>query len=639
MIEKYFILATAGHVDHGKSALVKALTGTDPDRLPEEKARGITIELGFAELNLSEPNSERFHVGIIDVPGHEDFVRNMIAGVGSVDLALVVIAADDGWMPQTEEHVQILTYLGVKRAVVAATKSDLFDPDTAEIRKRLGGTPFEGVPIISTSTRTGSGIEELKLALAAELARLPPTRDIGKPRLFVDRAFTLHGIGTVVTGTLTEGMLRHDQTIEIQPQNFTSRIRSIQNHSREIDRACPGTRAALNLSDVAVGGGPNTVGRGDVVTTPDLGAVHQCLEVVIHRSPRLGPDAWPIKNHSSVYVHHGTSRVAARITLPDQEALKPGESALAQLRLTSPILAFVGDRFVLRDSSQQATIGGGIVLNIGEGEMTKADREFLMRRASAPFDVEVYVESEVIFRGCLCEKELLRQSHFSEKEISAAIAQLRSRDAIVVRDEIVAAPSVWQDFINKAIALIDQFHATHPEQRGVGLADLRASLRAGSDGVFEALLADLAQAGFSRERSTIARKTHRPSLPTEIESAAEKIRARLAANPFDPPSRKEVAQDRAHQSALRFLIEQGDLIELGPEIVLQREAAAQMERVVTDFISKQGSATASQLRQALETSRRVAIPFLEYLDRVGVTQRIGDSRRLRENKSAAVTAK
>jgi selenocysteine-specific elongation factor len=330
--------------------------------------------------------------------------------------------------------------------------------------------------------------------------------------------------------------------------------------------------------------------------------------------------------------------VAAKITLLDREALKPGESALAQLRLTSPILAFVGDRFVLRDSSQQATIGGGIVLNIGQGEMTNEHREFLTRRASAPFDVEVYVESEVTLRGCLREKDLLRQSHFSDREIGAAIVQLRSRGSIVVRDQIVAAPSVWQDFIRKAIELIDHFHATHPEQRGVELADLRASLKAGSDGVFEGLLADLSQAGFSRERSTIARTTHRPRLPAEIEAAAERIRARLGANRFDPPSRKEVAQDRPHQSALRFLIEQADLIEIGPEIVLPREAAEQMQMVVTGFISKHGSATASQLRQALETSRRVAIPFLEYLDRIGVTQRVGDSRRLREKKSPAVVA-
>src|SRR5437660_5227690 len=219
---RHFIIATAGHVDHGKSALVKALTGTDPDRLPEEKRRKITIDLGFAELNLTAPSGNKIHAGIVDVPGHEDFVRNMIAGVGSIDLALLVVAADDGWMPQTEEHLQILTYLGVQRAVIALAKSDLgkIDIITTQIRDRLRDTAFVNSKIIPTSTRTGDGIEDLKRALAVEFAILPQPRDVGKPRLFVDRAFTLRGIGTVVTGTLTGGRLRRGQTVAIQPQNF-----------------------------------------------------------------------------------------------------------------------------------------------------------------------------------------------------------------------------------------------------------------------------------------------------------------------------------------------------------------------------------------------------------------------------------
>src|SRR5438876_6419895 len=221
------MIATAGHVDHGKSALVKALTGTDPDRLPEEKARQITIELGFAELNLTGPNGETIHAGIVDVPGHEDFVRNMIAGVGSIDLALLVVAADDGWMPQTEEHLQILTYLGVRRAVIALTKSDLrkIDNVRTQIRKQLRDTAFAHSRIIPTSVRTSEGTKNLRGALAAELSTLQPQRDLGKPRLFIDRAFTLHGIGTVVTGTLNNGQLRRGQSVVVQPQNFETRIR------------------------------------------------------------------------------------------------------------------------------------------------------------------------------------------------------------------------------------------------------------------------------------------------------------------------------------------------------------------------------------------------------------------------------
>jgi len=303
--EKHFVLATAGHVDHGKSALVKALTGTDPDRLPEEKARGITIELGFAELILDQPNEQQFHIGIVDVPGHEDFVRNMIAGVGSVDLALLVIAADDGWMPQTEEHLQILTYLGVQRAVIALTKSDLgkIDIITTQIRDRLRDTAFADSQIIPTSSRTGDGVEDLKRALADEFATLPPPRDFGKPRLFIDRAFTLRGIGTVVTGTFTGGKLRRGQTVVIQPQNFSARIRSIQNHGRDLEVAESGMRTAINLPDTAVGTTSSALKRGDVITIVDVAAATATLDVLLERSPRLhrkAPAPRPLKTRTSV---------------------------------------------------------------------------------------------------------------------------------------------------------------------------------------------------------------------------------------------------------------------------------------------------------------------------------------------------
>ena len=254
MTTRHFIIATAGHVDHGKSALVKALTGTDPDRLPEEKKRQITIDLGFAALDVTAPNGDKIHAGIVDVPGHEDFVRNMIAGVGSIDLALFVVAADDGWMPQSEEHLQILTYLGVQRAVVALTKSDLgrIDVVTNLIRERLLGTTFADSPIIPTSIRTGTGIEKLVNTLANQLGSTEPQRDICKPRLFIDRVFTLRGTGTVVTGTLTGGSLHRGQQIVVYPTNVETRIRSIQSHGQELQVAQPGMRTAINLLDLSV---------------------------------------------------------------------------------------------------------------------------------------------------------------------------------------------------------------------------------------------------------------------------------------------------------------------------------------------------------------------------------------------------
>src|ERR671930_168316 len=261
------IVGTAGHIDHGKSTLVHALTGIDPDRLPEEKARGITIDLGFAHLELDGPNGERFNVGIVDVPGHQDFIRNMMAGVGSIDLALLVVAADDGWMPQTEEHLQILSYLGVERAVIALSKSDLreIETGTRQIRDHLRNSPFANSQIVATSVRNGDGIEILKSILASEFATMRPPRDSGKPRLFIDRVFTLRGIGTVVTGTLTGGQLRREQKIVVQPGTLQTRIRSIQSHGRELEVAEPGMRTAINLPDVSV----EQISRGKVVTISD----------------------------------------------------------------------------------------------------------------------------------------------------------------------------------------------------------------------------------------------------------------------------------------------------------------------------------------------------------------------------------
>src|ERR1700731_4579508 len=299
---QHFIVATAGHVDHGKSALVKALTGIDPDRLPEEKARGITIDLGFAHLEMpaSAPGASSFQLGIVDVPGHEDFVKNMVAGVGSIDLALFVVAADDGWMPQTEEHLQILAYLGINRAVIALTKIDLIRDEhrvIAAIHDKLRDTPFTDAPIVPTSVVTERGLDHLKAALAQVLACMPSPRDIGKPRLPVDRVFTLRGIGTVVTGTLTGGTLRRRQSVAIQPSGKVARIRNIQSHNHDVEFGVPGTRTALNLTDIAVS---DDVRRGDVVTLAEFGGASDVFDIALEVSQRANR---PLRDGAQVHVH------------------------------------------------------------------------------------------------------------------------------------------------------------------------------------------------------------------------------------------------------------------------------------------------------------------------------------------------
>ncbi len=634
--EKHFILATAGHVDHGKSALVKALTGIDPDRLPEEKARQITIELGFAELNLSAPDSEKIHLGIVDVPGHEDFVRNMIAGVGSIDLALLVIAADDGWMRQTEEHLQILTYLGVKRAVIALTKSDLGDAERTrkEIRNQLRNTAFARSPIIPTSVRTGKGIENLKNALASECSTIQAQRDLGKPRLFIDRAFTLHGIGTVVTGTLVGGQLHRGQSILVQPQDFIARIRSIQSHGSELACAQPGMRTAINLPDLAIGEGLGQIKRGDVITAVDLGKSSASLIVILEKSSRPGRKdvaARPLKNGSSAYLHHGTSRFSAKIYLLEDRALGPGEQTIAQLKLKLPIFAFTGDRFVLRDASEQHTIAGGVVLdpNGDRGKCrTAAQRKLFAAGAGAPDDIYLCVRSEISANGFMPRQAVLRKSHFSADEIGEALQQLQQRHEIVVHEKIAADAQFWQTLQNRTIELIDDAHKTNPERVGLDLNELRTALHDQSSEVFAALLSDLCATDFVRRGSVIARISHRPALPPNLQPVAMKIREALSSKPFDPPARKEIELDRDAPQVLRYLIERGEVIEIASDVVLSRENFERMKKALADFISKNGAATVSELRQALESSRRTMVPFVEKLDRQGVTRRVGDKRML-----------
>jgi selenocysteine-specific elongation factor len=617
---RHFTIATAGHVDHGKSALVKALTGTDPDRLPEEKKRQITIDLGFAALNVTAPNGDNIQAGIVDVPGHEDFVRNMIAGVGSIDLALFVVAADDGWMPQSEEHLQILDYLGVQRAVIALTKSDLGQPElvTNQIRERLSGTPFADSPIVPTSVRTGTGIQNLVNALASELATTEPQRDINKPRLFIDRMFTLRGIGTVVTGTLTGGSLRRGQQIILYPNNLETRIRSIQSHGHELEVAQSGMRTAVNLPDLRV----NQIRRGDVITFPNSGAPSSTVTALLKKTSCTNDDgkvSHSLKNGCSIYIHHGASRVAARIKFRENGSLAPGKEKVALLKLSSPIFAFIGDRFVLRDSSERHTIGGGIVLD-SDGERKR------LASTVALDDIEALVCATVGQQGFARRENLLKKSRFSSEEISAALINLEQNGAIIVREHIAADCEFWRKLRAHTIGLIDAAHKEKPQRNGIDLSELCSALRIQEPELFESLVADLCKNEFVRKGSVIARASHRPTLPRHVHPVEKQIREALAGHPFDPPSRKSIESDPQTRQVVRFLIENGEVTELGLDVLVLRDNFERMKSQVAEFISKNGPATVSELRQALGSSRRIMVPLLERLDREGVTRRVADKR-------------
>ena len=632
---QHFILATAGHVDHGKSALVKALTGTDPDRLPEEKARGITIDLGFAHLELPSPvpGASSFLLGIVDVPGHEDFVKNMVAGVGSIDVALFVVAADDGWMPQTEEHLQILSYLGVNRAVVALTKIDLIQDEhraVAAIQDKLRNTPFADAPIIPTSVVTGRGLEHLKAALAQVLADTPSARDIGKPRLPVDRVFTLRGIGTVVTGTLTGGTLRVGQSVTIQPSGKVARIRNIQSHNRDVEFGVPSTRTALNLPDL---GATDDVHRGDVITLAELGGPSELLDVALEISPRANRR---LRNDAQVRIHHGSAHARAKVVFFSHKELAPGEQALAQLRLEANLFIFAGDRFVLRDSAGQDTLAGGVVLDpdpSGKLFRNEARLSFLRQRAESPREALPFVASQIARDLAVRRSQLLLKSKFSAADISNAILRLAAEGTLILAGDFAVDTARWQLLRQRMTDAIDVRHRMHPEQAGLSLSDLRTNLEPDLPfaDLFEPLVEDLCRSEFVQVGNAIRRVTHRRALLPPLQAAATKLRTTLAAKAFDPPSRKQLAPDSISQQALRFLIETGEAVEINAEVVLVAESLKRMTELIRQYIRNNGPATVSELRQEVGCSRRIIVPLLERLDRDGVTMRNGDARTLRAN--------
>ncbi len=625
-----YILATAGHVDHGKSALVRALTGVDPDRLPEEKARGITIDLGFAALDLPAPGGAVVRLGVVDVPGHEDFVKNMVAGIGSVDLALLVVAADDGWMPQTEEHLQILAYQGVARGVVAVTKVDLATDEAAAVaavRDRLKGTPLAAAAVVPTSVVTGRGLDDLRAALAAAAVAGPPPRDAGKPRLPVDRAFALRGVGTVVTGTLTGGRLTRGQSVVARPGTAAGKVRSVQSHNRDVTAAGPGSRVALNVPELA------GIARGAVVTLAQLGEASDTLDVWLTRSARAEGRGLP--HAGRVYVHHGTAAVAARVYLLDRLRLEPGGSALAQLRLAAPVYAWTGDRLVVRDAGQQHTLAGGRVLDpaaVRRGYDRPARRATLARRAAAPDDGSALAAAELVAaeladRGAVVRSKLLVRSRFTADEVTAAVDGLMRAGQAVTAGPFAVDAAQWAAWLATLAAAVDAEHAGRPEHVGLPLADLRAAAAVPDPALVEPLVATLLDArGFVRRGTAVARSTHRPALPAHLAAAGARVRAHLSAKPLEPPNRNVLAPTPVDRAALQFLLDTGEAVAVGDELVLLADGVARAAAVVRTFVAAHGPASASDLRQALGTTRRVMMPLLEWWDRHGVTRRIGDLR-------------
>lgn len=601
------VVSTAGHVDHGKSTLIQRLTGIDPDRLAEEKARGLTIDLGFAWLTL--PSGRE--IGIVDVPGHERFIHNMLAGVGSVDATIFVVAANEGWRPQSEEHLAILDLLGARGGVVALTKTDLVDTDTLEIARaeaveRLAGTTLAGSDVIPVSPVSGAGLDDLVAAIDRMLDRAGEPPDRRRPRVYVDRSFSIRGAGTVVTGTLTGGPLRVADEVEVLPDGHRARVRQIQTHKRQRDAAAPASRVALNLAGLERA----EVRRGDAVVRPGEWRATQTLDVIL-RTPRGLAHA--LGNRGAFKVYAGSAEVDARLTLLERHELGPGDETFARLALASPVTAAPGDRFVLRDVGRSETVGGGVVLDPHPPQAHDGRTAALRARAAAaPDEIPTLAVAE---RGVVAREDLpwITGSGAEPKDAvllgSYALSRARFEEQAAALERVLAA-----------------FHAREPLAQGMPREDARAAAGLDDARLFGELVEALA-GRVAAEGPIVRLESHRVTLSPEQDAARAAIMQTLAGARFAPPARAEL--ERAHgPSLVRALLDQGVLVKISDDIVFGARELDEAKVAIADAFRQEGPLTAARIRDALGTSRKYVIPLLEHLDRTGFTRRRGDLREI-----------
>ena len=628
------VLGTAGHIDHGKSSLIKALTGTDPDRLSEEKARGITIELGFAQLDLPSGRS----VGVVDVPGHEKFVRQMVAGATGIDVVLLVVAADDGVMPQTREHLAIIDLLGIPRGIVAITKSDLADEDWIElvhdeVESLIEGTSIQGSPIIPVSSKSGAGLPDL-LAAIDELSDEAPSRQSKlSMRLPVDRVFTISGAGTVVTGTMWSGTARRDDPVEIMPGGTRARIRGVQVHSETVDEAHAGQRVALNIAGVE----KSEISRGDIIAAPDTLTVTDRFDA---RVTYLGAGGEKVfESGARVHVHHGTREVLGRVLLMDDEALAPGQSALAQVRLEEPLAPRFDDRFIIRSYSPVFTIGGGTVLDVLPPRRTKLrehERELL--------DALVAHDLSAASVGLLGARALPMTS----LQTAAALGVQRSQVADelnraklerfkVGSDTYFVTPEAQQGLLHRIEAELLAFHEESPKATGIAAAALRDRVDRRLDAkVFDALLALAVEAGTAAlDAGAVRHPKAAVSALAEEATAREALGPLLAAQALAPMGVTALAEEAGidvgvARKVLTKLVAEGTVVRLGPELHFDAAAMAAARDSIETHLRANGEMLAKDARDLLGTSRKYVVPILEYLDAQGLTKRDGDVRVLRK---------
>lgn len=625
------VLGTAGHIDHGKSTLVKALTGTDPDRLPEEKERGVTIELGFARLRLPSGRT----MGVVDVPGHERFVRQMVAGATGIDVVLLVVAADDGVMPQTREHLAIIDLLGIPRGVVALTKADLAEPDWLEmvaedIRGLVAGTSIDGAPVVPVSARTGAGLPELLATLDAVAAEAESRQSNLPLRLPVDRVFTIAGAGTVVTGTLWSGTAKRDDQVELYPSGKRGRIRSVQMHGAAAEKAVAGNRVALNVAGLDT----DEIARGDIVAEPGTLSVTDRFDA---RFTYLASEEKPFASGTRVHVHHGTREVLGRVLLMGAEQLQPGESSFAQMRLEEPLAPRYDDRFIIRSYSPMWTIGGGVVLDALPPRRTTLkshERELLERLLAHDLSGAAL--------GLLASRALPMTS----AKVAAALGVPRTQvaddlnKATLERLKVVGETYfVTAEAQAHLLAEIDRellaFHEANPKATGLGIAALRDRVdRRLDQKVFDAVLEIAVARGAVLLAGGEARHPKAASTALAAESeAADKLAALLFEQGLAPLSTSELAAEAGvdpgiARKVLGRMATEGAVLRLGPDLHFDAAAVAQAREKIVAHLKEHGSILAKDARDLTGSSRKYILPLLEYFDSQGVTKRDGDVRTL-----------
>ncbi len=622
------VIGTAGHVDHGKSVLVKALTGIDPDRLKEEKEREMTIDLGFAWFTL--PSG--LVVSVIDVPGHEDFIKNMLAGVGGVDAALLVVAADEGVMPQTVEHLAILDLLEVRRGVVALTKVDLVEDEewlelvAADVDRMLKGTTLAGSKIVPLSAVTGQGLTSLIEELDSLLSQTPPRRERGRPRLPIDRAFTLAGFGTVVTGTLIDGRFRVGQEVEILPQGLKSRIRGLQTHKEKIEVAVPGSRVAINL----VGVGKDQLQRGDVVTSPGWLEPTRLIDV---RLRMLGSAPKPLRHNTSVDFYSGAAQITAKVRVLGAKAIEPGEEGWVQLVLTHPTALLAHDRFIIRQPSPSLTIGGGTVVDPHPGRRHKRFRPQVIERLEA---LALGTPQEVLLaaleEGPQEMARLVKDSGLEPEAVEEGLERLLEGSRILVlgtsEGQLLVSSTWWEGFLARLVHLIEEYHSRYPLRLGMPREEVKSKLRLPSR-LFNDLMGQAVKEGVvNEERAALRLPGHELRFTPEEEERVERLLSTLSQEPYTTPS---VADCKAAlgEEVLNALLEQGRLIQVSENVLFLASTYEVMVERVVEHLKKEGTITLAQVRDLFSTSRKYAQAFLEHLDGQGITRRVGDERVLR----------